>query len=105
MGANDPTNRDSSGDTNVVEHAYDAGTPVSTAVVQALADLENVEPPMVRAKLGITLYEHIDAAGLDTLLERGTNGGELVISFEIDASDTYSVEIGEGSHVRVRALS
>ena len=60
-----------------VERAID-GSSVSTAVIEALADVESVEP----TELDVTLYEVIDLDALERLRER--TGEDLVLEFTVE---------------------
>ena len=51
---------------------------VSTAVIEAIADAESVEP----TELDLTLYEAVDVDALERLCRDGDES--LVLSFEID---------------------
>lgn len=71
------------------------GSAVSpiTAVVEAIADLEGIDPTEIQDELGFTVYEYIDPDSLDTLVNEGEN---VAISFDvhdyhvwIDGSDLF----------------
>lgn len=67
-----------------IEHTYDAETPVSVAIVQAICALENVDPMTAGTDLGFTLFDHVDPAALEAIVGDGTGTGDVVVTFEID---------------------
>ena len=67
-----------------IEHAYDAETPATIAIVRAICALENVDPMASPTDLGFTLYDHVDPSALEAVVGDGTGTGEVVITFEID---------------------
>ncbi|MCU4925520.1 hypothetical protein OB905_05895 [Halobacteria archaeon AArc-dxtr1] len=89
------------GESVVIEHEYDAETPASIAVVQAICALEDVDPVEMTRELGITLYEQIDPEALDAMLADGTGTGEVVISFALVNSETYRVQVADTGTVVV----
>ena len=66
-----------------IEHTYDAETPVSVAIVQAIAALENVDPVASPGNLGFTLYDHVDPTALDAVVGDGTGSGDVVVTFDV----------------------
>lgn len=68
--------------------------PVSTVVIEAIADAASVEP----TKLDLTLYEAVDLDALDRLCRGG--GEELVVEFSID---DYRVRVRGDRSVIVEA--
>ena len=88
-----------------VEYEFDAETPASIAVVQAICVLEDVDPLRAPTELGFVLHEHVDPDALDTLLADGSGTGETVLSFEISNGGTYAVEIVDTGRVTVRDVS
>lgn len=74
-----------------VERAID-GSPVSTVVIEAIADVESVEP----TELDVTLYDSIDLDALERLCEGA--GEDLVLEFAIEE---YRVRVRGSSAVIV----
>lgn len=69
--------------------------PPSTAVVEAVLELEGKEPEEITA-----LYEVLDPDALDALFEdRGGRGESIRVSFTYEG---YSVEVRDDGRVRVR---
>lgn len=60
-----------------VERAIDSSS-VSTAVIEAIADVESVEP----TELDVTLYESVDLDALERLCEGA--GEDLVAEFTVE---------------------
>lgn len=85
-----------------VQHEYDAETPPSIAVVQAVCALEDIDPMEMDSKTGFVLREHIDPTALDTLLADSTGEGTTVITFEIVADNTHLVDICDDGQIIVR---
>lgn len=81
----------------LVEHSYDAETPASAAVIQAVCALENADPAEVPTDIGFVLYEHVDPDALDTVLAAG-NGDVVVVEFELEG---YSVRIEDTGRITV----
>lgn len=94
-----------SGGSVVLEQEYDAETPASIAVVQAICTLEHLEPTTAVTELGFTLYEHIDPEALDMILTDGTGSGETVITFKVETTDEYIVEITDTGTITIRRAS
>lgn len=67
-----------------LEHTYDEETPVSVAIVQAIAALENVDPVANPVDLGFTLYDYVDPSALEAVVGDGTGNGAVLVTFEID---------------------
>jgi len=74
-----------------VERAIDSSS-VSTAVIEALADVESVEP----TELDMTLYEAVDLDALERLCEGP--GEDLVLEFTVE---DYRVRVRGSSAVIV----
>lgn len=81
----------------LVEHSYDAETPASAAVIQAVCALENVDPTAPTG-VGFVLYDHVDPDALDTLLATGEGSGETVVEFELEG---YAVRIEDTGRITV----
>lgn len=79
----------------VVEYEYDAETPPSIAVVEGVCTLENIDPMEMPADGGFVLHDSIDPTALDSALGDGTGDGDTVISFEVDAGNTYLVAVSD----------
>lgn len=84
---------DSSGvdrEDSVVEIAYNDGSPSpSTAVIEAIASLEDVCPVELSTSDRITISDHVDPDALDRLLTDDAKD-TVEISFDIDV---YTVRI------------
>ena len=75
------------------EHDWSA-VPPSTAVVDAIAAIEDVDPVDLPTECGVVLHEHVDTDALDTLV-RGAE--EVRLSFTVEE---YRVRI-DGSRLVV----
>ncbi|NEU55224.1 HalOD1 output domain-containing protein [Halorussus sp. MSC15.2] len=77
-------------------HDRDSDGPVSDAVVEALAAVENVEPQ----NLDVRLYDSIDGDALECLYETTAERSErLRVTFTISA---YEVTIEDDGYIVVR---
>ena len=75
--------------TGTVQDHYDWSTErPSSAVIEAISDVENTDP----IDLSVTLFEHIDPEALDALV---TNDSRVTVSFTVG---DYQVHI-EGNSV------
>jgi len=68
----------------------------SLAVVEAIADLADVDPVDLADETGIVLYEHVDPDALDALVADRPAGVDVDISFSVD---DYRVSVGDTSVV------
>lgn len=69
---------------------YKSEQPPSIAVVNALAELEEVDP----TDLDYTLYDHIHPEALDTLIQ----SGPVAVTFTVNQ---YTVHITESGTIRI----
>ena len=58
----------------------------SRAVVEAIADLADVEPTALADEADIVLYDHVDPDALDALVEHRSDG-EFALSFSVAEYD------------------
>ena len=84
---------------HIVEYEYDAETPASIAVVEAICTLENIDPMQMPTDGGFVLNDFIDPTALDSILGDGTGRGATVISFEVTARNTYAVDISDDGRI------
>lgn len=89
---NTSVNMDTACETSVHTRHDWSKTDPSTAVVTAIADLENTAPET----MDIVLFDYIDPEGLDTLVP-AKNGSDLGVKFRIG---DYDVKI-EGNQLTV----
>lgn len=97
-----PNFSDDSNDQPRVEHRYDAETPPSIAIVQAIAVLENIDPMASSTHIGIRLYDHVDPEALNRLVT--TNGGVAAITVDLTLQEDhqYSVRIQDDGQLIVQ---
>jgi hypothetical protein len=70
-------------DDTLLEMEYNPGTSPSTAVIEAIASVEDVDPVGLSTAGGVTLHDYVDPDGLDRLLTNG-GGDDLSISLCIN---------------------
>lgn len=86
-----------------IEHEYDAETPASIAVIQAICAVEDIDPAEAPVELGLVLYEQIDPTALDMMVADGTGDGETAISFDLSNVATYHVEVRNDGQITVHS--
>ncbi|QLG47981.1 HalOD1 output domain-containing protein [Natrinema halophilum] len=69
------------------EHTYDDETPVSTAIIQAVCAVENVDPVDAPADLGFTLYEHVDPEALDRIVKENPDSADVQVELLVAGYD------------------
>lgn len=91
-----------SSDSIRIEHHYDAETPPSIAIVQAIAALENVDPTAFSTDLGLRLYDHLDPEALNRLVTN--DGGIAAVTVDLTLHDDqhYSVRIRDDGRLVVQ---
>lgn len=85
-----------------IEHHYDADTPPSIAIVQAIAALENVEPTDFQPALGIRLADQIDPEALDQLVTTTRGGASIAITMTLTDRNEYDVQVSDTGQIVVR---
>ncbi|MXV64143.1 hypothetical protein GS429_19145 [Natronorubrum sp. JWXQ-INN-674] len=100
-----PRDLESDGEPDTLEYEYDGETPASIAVIHAICALTDVDPIDAPTELGFVLHEHVDPDAIDALLADGTGNGETVVSFAVDADNTYTVEIDDDGCIEVQYRS
>ena len=73
-----------------IEHARDDISP-SLAVVEAIADLADVDPTALADEAGIVLYDHVDPDALDSLAA-DRPAANVDVSFSVD---DYRVSVSD----------
>ncbi|WP_049923984.1 HalOD1 output domain-containing protein [Halopiger djelfimassiliensis] len=86
-----------------VEHEYDAETPPSIAIVQAIAAIEGIDPMNSPAALGITLYDHVDTEALDRLVTDDSVGA-ITIDLAIETERRYAVRVRTNGRLVVQRI-
>lgn len=87
----------SEGPPHVIEHEYDAVTPPSIAVVEAVCAVENIDPMDMSSETAFVLGDHIDPAALDSIFEDGTGGKDRVVTFHVTSQNSYMIDVtGDG---------
>lgn len=97
----DPYFSDDSNSSRRVEHSYDAATPPSLAIVQAVAVMEDVDP-MNSRDIGLRLYDHVDPEALDRLLGDPTGSASVSIDLDVENSPRYAVHLHENGRLVVQ---
>lgn len=78
------------------EYDQDGNSSISDAIVEALAEVESVEPE----NLSMRLYDSVDSDALDSLYQTAVERPErLRVAFTIDS---YEVVVEDGGRVLVR---
>lgn len=84
-----------------LEHTIDDETPASTAIIRAIAILENVRPEKLSDEVDLTLYDHVDPDALDRLVAADAERG-VSIALGIRSEHEYAVRIRSTGHLIVR---
>ncbi|MFC4437890.1 MULTISPECIES: HalOD1 output domain-containing protein [Natrialbaceae] len=82
-----------SNDQRRIEHQYDTDTPPSTAIVQAIAAIEDVDPTDFQTDLGIRLYDHIDPEALNRLITNNGDIATVTVDLTLHNDHRYAVQI------------
>ncbi|MDS0475454.1 HalOD1 output domain-containing protein [Natrinema sp. 1APR25-10V2] len=90
------------GSRSAVEYEYSDEIQPSTAVVQAICVLEDIDPTEVPTEVGFVLYDHINPGALDTILENDGREGTTSVSFEVSTEHIYSVEMYSDDRLLIR---
>uniref|UniRef100_A0A7D5GJ94 Halobacterial output domain-containing protein n=1 Tax=Natrinema halophilum TaxID=1699371 RepID=A0A7D5GJ94_9EURY len=91
-----PTRPDVSGGSDSprrVECRFDRDTPPSIAIVRAIAVIEDIDPTDSPTDLGITLYDHVDPAALDSIVTSGDTDSTITIDLTIRNDHQYSIRV------------
>lgn len=83
----------SEGPPYVIEHEYDAATPPSIAVVEAVCAVENIDPMYMSSETEFVLGDHIDPSTLDSLFEDRTGDEDRVVTFQVTSQNSYLVDV------------
>lgn len=102
MSPSAPHAPDDPSDSIRVEHEFDAETPPSIAIVQAIAALEDVDPLEFSSDLGIRLYDHVDPGALDDIVAETRDGASVTVELTLHDGDRYAVRIRDTGHLVVR---
>ncbi|WP_290818814.1 HalOD1 output domain-containing protein [Halovivax sp.] len=76
--------------TRVTQRPIDDYPTVGAAVVDAIADAENVDPVALPADRGICLFDHVDPDALDTMVGERAARSDLRVAFSVG---NYRVQI------------
>lgn len=76
-----------------VEYGHGRDISPSTAIVEAIAFIEDVDPMDSAAELGIRLYDQIDPETLDQLINHNKSSKTVTVDLTIHNDNQYSVHI------------
>lgn len=82
----------------LLEYEYEGETPVSVAVVQAIANVEGIDPTSVSTRFDRTLFDCIDPSGFNALVTEGGDAIDLVVEFTIYG---YRVRIEDETRILI----
>ena len=84
-----------------VNHTFDAETPPSIAIIQAISVLQNTDPIEMARENGMVMHDHISPSALDEMMGDGTGSGDITINIKISVDNTYLVSIRNDGHIRI----
>lgn len=84
-----------------IDHTFDAETPPSIAIIQAISVLQNTDPLEMARESNLVMHDHISPSALDEIMGDGTGDGDISISAKISAENTYLVCIRDDGCIRI----
>lgn len=82
----------------LLEYEYEGETPVSVAVVQAIATVEEIDPTTVSTRFDRTLFDCIDPSGFNALVTEGVDAIDLVVEFTVFG---YRVQVEDETRILI----
>lgn len=93
MSPSDPHFGDDVAERVHVENLSDTDVTPSTAIVEAIAGIEDIDPADSQHDLGIRLYDHVDPTALDRIITGDDASSAVTIDLTIENANRYSVRV------------